>query len=1104
MLPRFARSPEGGLRPRLQLQVPASSAQVFSGTSPRGLSQQFVIQQAGGGQMRLSPQQQQQLMLQRQQQLQQQKQMLLEKQAGRGKFRQQSPIHSSQSPLGQQCSPTPTIQPNSPVPFPPSSSPMHSPMIVQFQGGTSPRVYHSSSSPMQAPQSPMVYSALQPNSPLPQFSQPISPMPPQSPRVPYQPPSSPCPPTSPMMQQQFRPGSPMAVRRSSSSLGGSPASERPLSTDNSWAQQDDSGGGGGPNMPLPLPDDFIYKKIGLKGGSCLPPRGYHYRKAGLRGGAPMWSSRKPEAESCPKTQSKPPSYSEENPSPKAALIDKSEPKTRQSEDTDSELTVYEDIVLVGKEPNLEEQELKSALQGNVMSTVVSMPMVIDHSQIQMINVGNDLLVDSDSFVMEMGNGSSENDCILVDKDGDVLMLEDEMESNIKEDDVMDLEEDSSSPPAGRKRMTGKVLPGQPIIKEDDKPDSDSPDEESSTIMSPEVIESVKPNFKVIDKNELSSKILTKDSKLFIKSDQEAKISTTIQPNVVIRTPVTFTPVITQKSIPVCNERQLSIQQATVASLVDNAVKAAQQQYHKNNTVVHNSEGHANDSFTFNKVVTHHNLNKNKTLVITMDTNDLQKVKDDLKDGGTKIINSQESDNIKISSEAALREQNKINIPNFTKYSLSSMNRPSDTGNKTDKSIMSISNLGKEGTVIKNNNKNIDLSGKLLEARESYIIKGLSVNSSDSEVGQSKFENERKEIAIKDEGNTLRENKDKLPCISSSILEAQLTSMLRSTEQSPTQTFSNIFVNRSSMSEPKVSTLPSSLDPNSHDDIKVEGLAAHFQRCIENEETNEYKKISIDDLKSVKSSNCIPGSIYVHSQVKSDTLVVDGKSYKIYQAGVQSSTSDILNIQENLAEKKNLEFLNVIKKNEELKTRTAEWKSENKMVNSLQNNLQKQVYHQTIDQDRINFGMLQQRVVSSSQGTDSGKETHFLSFSTAKDLQKEDHKKFLPLTSMIVQKKESEIEKRTIGRDDSQNVLLKQLLQNTACATSTSTSSVTQPPPPPPVLSLEDQLARPVPPTPSSLIPPVLAEPIKPQALKETNSTQKNQVRLIYILLFNNQ
>lgn len=68
-------------------------------------------------------------------------------------------------------------------------------------------------------------------------------------------------------------------------------------------------------------------------------------------------------------------------------------------------------------------------------------------------------------------------------------------------------------------------------------------------------------------------------------------------------------------------------------------------------------------------------------------------------------------------------------------------------------------------------------------------------------------------------------------------------------------------------------------------------------------------------------------------------------------------------------------------------------------------------------------------------------------------------------------------------EDSQNVLLKQLLQNTACAstatasvsgtTSTTSSAPSATPSLPVVPNLEAQLARPVPPTPTSLLPPIL-------------------------------
>ncbi|OAD61636.1 hypothetical protein WN48_10878, partial [Eufriesea mexicana] len=74
--------------------------------------------------------------------------------------------------------------------------------------------------------------------------------------------------------------------------------------------------------------------------------------------------------------------------------------------------------------------------------------------------------------------------------------------------------------------------------------------------------------------------------------------------------------------------------------------------------------------------------------------------------------------------------------------------------------------------------------------------------------------------------------------------------------------------------------------------------------------------------------------------------------------------------------------------------------------------------------------------------------------------------------------ELELTKSTTGShrmEESQNVLLKQLLQNTACATTTLCSGSSQGPSLPLVPSLEAQLARPVPPTPFSVLPPLLNE-----------------------------
>ncbi|KZC15001.1 hypothetical protein WN55_07849, partial [Dufourea novaeangliae] len=81
--------------------------------------------------------------------------------------------------------------------------------------------------------------------------------------------------------------------------------------------------------------------------------------------------------------------------------------------------------------------------------------------------------------------------------------------------------------------------------------------------------------------------------------------------------------------------------------------------------------------------------------------------------------------------------------------------------------------------------------------------------------------------------------------------------------------------------------------------------------------------------------------------------------------------------------------------------------------------------------------------------------------------------------------ELDMNKSTTGShrmEESQNVLLKQLLQNTACATTTLSSGSSQGPSLPLVPSLEAQLARPVPPTPFSVLPPLLNEVPAPKTV----------------------
>ena len=240
-------------------------------------------------------------------------------------------------------------------------------------------------------------------------------------------------------------------------------------------------------------------------------------------------------------------------------------------------------------------------------------------------------------------------------------------------------------------------------------------------------------------------------------------------------------------------------------------------------------------------------------------------------------------------------------------------------------------------------------------------------------------------------------------------------------------------------------------------------------------------------------------------------MVGGKSYKIYQAGPQTSTSDILNIRDNVQSPspKISDMSNTINKTEiskivggsEIATKIDLMKKTN-FVDKPTENVLKQSFPQSIDRrnsvsdNRIgNADILQQRIVSSSESLLIDKETHNVSFNAAKALQKEEPKKFVPLSTMLKKKEDEKSPRFSVPRtpEDSQNVLLKQLLQNTACATTSASQSAS---PLPIVPSLEAQLARPVPPTPSSLIPPVLNEPPKPQ--KEINVQMKPQVSIFNV------
>lgn len=89
----------------------------------------------------------------------------------------------------------------------------------------------------------------------------------------------------------------------------------------------------------------------------------------------------------------------------------------------------------------------------------------------------------------------------------------------------------------------------------------------------------------------------------------------------------------------------------------------------------------------------------------------------------------------------------------------------------------------------------------------------------------------------------------------------------------------------------------------------------------------------------------------------------------------------------------------------------------------------------------------------------------------------------PEEPKIQEKKEGDSNKssNSLRLEESQNVLLKQLLQNTACATACTTAGSSQGPSLPIVPSLEAQLARPVLPTPPpSLLPQLLNETPTPK------------------------
>lgn len=712
--------------------------------------------------MRLTPQQHQ-LLLQRQQ-LQQQKQQLLDQHPEAGAILSRQLMRQEQQ---RQFRGFPGPQ----SPGSQGGSPLYSPRAPPTP---------------QPPQSPMVYQGLQtPASPMNQFTQPTSPM--QSPRLQYAP-SSP-------LQQQYRPNSPMVPS--------------PMRRPSSASPQSEAGGGGNPfnpNNPIPIPPEIRRLKLGLRGGS------------------PMWSDKRKRVQ--PGTSSEKVAslvcsdyneFEEESPpmSPpsKPALIKKAETaKARQSEDTDSEMTVYDDIVLVDgcKEPSLEVEELQSALEGNVMS---AMPMVLDSGHIQMMEVEGELV--DDLLVLGVGNGTTDND--LLNKD---FILNDD----VKEDDM----DEDGSPPRGR--MVGKVLPGGG----------------TQSSLSPEP----RNNCDIFKKVEDKAKTIKEERR-----STENERTVPVQPNVVVsRTPTTFTPVVTQKSIPIVSDnRQLALQQAAVASLVQGAVNAAKLAAEAQN--LHKSS-HTNDQ---------HRLPTSRASF-----------------GQLSVITSKSSEETPLTNNTSIKLENRRQ--EMCKYP------------EID------NNCQKEMPEIKQEKFQLENSSDLrLVNSESSIIKYKISDNMERQVSQSNFDikrepeelPEKRDNKILERPNNLTSPKVEnvaLPCVSSSILEAQLTSMLRTNDPNPNQKYIYALVNHTVNKEQRRG------EEATQDDMRMEGLAAHFQRTVKNEDLkftteNELYKNSRNALINKKHG------IYVTSPIKADTVMVGKKSYKIFQAGSQSSTSDILTLRE---------------------------------------------------------------------------------------------------------------------------------------------------------------------------------------------------------------
>ncbi|XP_054279340.1 histone-lysine N-methyltransferase 2D-like isoform X3 [Macrosteles quadrilineatus] len=581
--------------------------------------------------------------------------MINQLQANSSPMMPQSPMQNQNNSQFQQNTSSP--HPQSPMvqySNQPPNSPIH-PLSPRVQQNYQPQ------SPITTPQSPMIQSQnyhQTPNSPMTgahHFSQPSSPRPPQSPRVQsggqFQPPSSPM---SPHIQQgQFvhrpnspirspmPPVSPMPMRRPSSTGESQNSSPRTGGHD----QQEQNSGGGGGNQHI----NMIPAPPGLFGGR------FGYIKLGLRGGSPMWGGggertppKRPSAviktgegpkkdQSPAKVVSMQYEYEDESdrsspstsksPQKKNSSLDSGMGSQETIKTDDNESTVYDDIVLVDNETNLEVEELQSSLQGNVMT----MPMVIDggHLQVTEMNlesenvdgVLDDCLVSSTNLVVldvdRSGSGEENESCLIemVDKDGcesvqeDLSILEEDLaeaESKEDESDVIEMMEESMSPPVGRKRLVGKVLPGESLKKLQEKRDSttdtpDSPDqEEGNNDHSPDTLseadnEIVSTTF---EKTEPATSTLPEQNKddkdrsetvkqvfpLVLPSSTQIPPSSAHQANIGI--PGLTRPAVSYPSYPRGVPRHvfplikadgrsvIAVQQATVANLVQDAVNAA--------------------------------------------------------------------------------------------------------------------------------------------------------------------------------------------------------------------------------------------------------------------------------------------------------------------------------------------------------------------------------------------------------------------------------------------------------------------------------------------------------------------------------------------------